>query len=52
MQFIVIYRQFVLRQELQDFGAIPIRKLKVKSILLIYALFVLLGKRRLEKELE
>lgn len=64
MQFIVIYRQFALGQELQDFediaiittvnslflisallyfGAIPIRKLKVKGILLIYALFVLLG---------
>lgn len=64
MQFIVIYRQFALGQELQDFediaiittvnslflisallyfGAIPIRKLKVKGILLIYALFVVLG---------
>ena len=64
MQFIVIYRQFALGQELRDFediaiittvnslflisallyfGAIPIRKLKVKGILLIYALFVLLG---------
>jgi hypothetical protein len=64
MQFIVIYRQFALGQELQDFediaiittvnslflisallyfGAIPIRKLQVKSILLIYALFVMLG---------
>ena len=64
MQFIVIYRQFALGQELRDFediaiittvnslflisallyfGAIPIRKLKIKSILLIYALFVILG---------
>ena len=64
MQFIVIYRQFALGQELKDFediaiittfnslflisallyfGAIPVRKLKVKSILLIYALFVILG---------
>ena len=64
MQFIVIYRQFALGQELRDFediaiittvnslflisallyfGAIPIRKLKIKSILLIYALFVVLG---------
>ena len=64
MQFIVIYRQFALGQEIQDFediaiittvnslflisalhyfGAIPIRKLKVKSILLISALFVVLG---------
>lgn len=64
MQFIVIYRQFALGQELQDFediaiittvnslflisallyfGAIPVRKLKIKRILLIYALFVVLG---------
>ena len=64
MQFVVIYRQFALGQELHEFedlaiittvnslflisallyfGAIPIRKLKVKSILLIYALFVTLG---------
>ena len=64
MQFIVIYRQFALGQEIQDFediaiittvnslflisallyfGAIPIRKLKIKSILLIYILFVVLG---------
>jgi len=64
MQFIIIYRQFALGQELQDFediaiittvnslflisallyfGAIPIRKLKIKSILFIYALFVALG---------
>jgi len=64
MQFIVIYRQFALGQEVQDFediaiittvnslflisallyfGAIPIRKLKIKSILLIYVLFVILG---------
>ena len=64
MQFILIYRQFVLGQEIQEFediaiittvnslflisallyfGAIPIRKLKIKSILLVYALFVILG---------
>jgi len=64
MQFIVIYRQFALGQELRDFediaiittvnslflvsallyfGAIPVRKLKIKSILLIYALIVVLG---------
>jgi len=64
MQGIVIYRQFALGQELQEFediailmtvntlflvsallyfGAIPIRKLKVKSILLIYLLLVVLG---------
>ncbi|MDX2444884.1 MAG: hypothetical protein QNK30_13900 [Bacteroidales bacterium] len=64
IQGIVIYRQFVLGQEIGDFediaiimtinslflisallyfGAIPIRKLKIKSILLIYALFIVLG---------
>ena len=64
MKDIVIYRQFALGQELQEFediailmtvntlflvsallyfGAIPIRKLKVKSILLIYLLLVVLG---------
>lgn len=64
MQGIVLYRQFALGQELQEFediailmtvntlflvsallyfGAIPIRKLKVKSILLIYLLLVVLG---------
>ncbi len=64
MQAVVIYRQFVLGQELHDFediaiimtinslflisallyfGAIPIRKLKIKSILLIYLLLVVLG---------
>jgi len=64
MQAVVIYRQFVLGQELRDFediaiimtvnslflisallyfGAIPIRKLKIKSILLIYLLLVTLG---------
>ena len=64
MQFIVIYRQFALGQNIRDFediaiivtvnslflisallyfGAIPIRKLKIKSILLIYALIVILG---------
>ena len=64
MQAVVIYRQFVLGQELRDFkdigiimtvnslflisallyfGAIPIRRLKIKSILLIYLLLVTLG---------
>ena len=64
IQGIVIYRQFVLGQEIRDFediaiimtinslflisallyfGAIPIRKLKIKSILLIYLAFVVLG---------
>ena len=64
MQAIVLYRQFVLGQELHEFedlailmtvnslflisallyfGAIPIRKLKIKSILLIYLLLVTLG---------
>ena len=61
---ILLYRQFVLRQELSDyediaiiltvnslflisallyFGAIPIRRLKVKSILLIYMVIVVAG---------
>jgi len=64
MQAVVIYRQFVLGQELSDFediaiimtvnslflisallyfGAIPIRKLKIKSILLVYLLLIFLG---------
>ena len=64
MQAVVIYRQFVLGQDIRDFediaiimtvnslflisallyfGAIPIRKLKIKSILLIYLLMVVLG---------
>lgn len=64
MQGIILYRQFVLKQEMKDFediavivtinslflisallyyGAIPIRKLKIKSILFIYLGFVLLG---------
>ncbi len=64
LQGIVIYRQFILGQNIYDFediavimvinslflisallyyGAIPIRKLKVKSILLIYVVFVALG---------
>jgi len=64
MQGIVLYRQFALGQELNEFediaiimtvntlflvsallyfGAIPLRKLKVKSILLIYLLLVVLG---------
>ncbi len=64
MQGIVLYRQFVLGQEIGDFediavimtvnslflisallyfGAIPIRKLKVKSLILIYLLFVVMG---------
>lgn len=64
MQGIVLYRQFALGQELQEFediaaimtvntlflvsallyfGAIPIQKLKVKSILLVYLLLVVLG---------
>ena len=64
MQGIVLYRQFVLGQELGDFediaiimtvnslfqisallyfGAIPIRKLKIKSLLLIYLLLIVLG---------
>jgi len=34
------------------FGAIPIRQLKIKNILLIYALIVILGKRKMEKDLE
>ena len=61
---ILLYRQFVLKQELSEFediaiimtinslflisallyfGAIPIRRLKVKSILLIYIVFVVIG---------
>ena len=61
---ILLYRQFVLRQELSDyediaiiltinslflisallfFGAIPIRRLKVKSILIIYVVLVVAG---------
>ena len=61
---IILYRQFVLRQELNDyediaiimtinslflisallyFGAIPIRRLKVKSILLIYVVWIVAG---------
>jgi magnesium-transporting ATPase (P-type) len=61
---VIIYRQFVLRQELSNyediaiiltinslflmsallyFGAIPIRRLKVKSILIIYAVLVVAG---------
>ena len=64
MQGIVLYRQFVLGQEMSDFediaiimtinslflisallyfGAIPIRKLKIKTLLLIYLLFVVMG---------
>lgn len=64
MQGIVLYRQFVLGQELSDFediaiimtinslflisallyfGAIPVRKLKIKSLVLIYLLLVILG---------
>lgn len=64
IQGIVIYRQFILGQEISDFediavimtvnslflisallyfGAIPIRKLKVKSILAIYAFIVIAG---------
>jgi hypothetical protein len=64
IQAIVIYRQFALGQELDEFediaiimtvnslflisallyfGAIPIRKLKVKSILLFYLLIITLG---------
>ena len=64
MQAVVIYRQFVLGQELRDFediaiimtvnslflicallyfGAIPVRKLKIRSIVLIYLLLVVLG---------
>lgn len=64
MQGIVLYRQFVLGQEMSDFediaiimtinslflisallyfGAIPIRKLRIKSIILIYLLFIVLG---------
>ncbi len=64
IQGIVIYRQFVLGQEIEDFediavimtinslflisallyfGAIPFRKLKIKSILLIYLGFIFLG---------
>ena len=61
---ILLYRQFVLGQEIEEFediaiiltinslfliaallyfGAIPIRRLKVKSILLIYAVWVVFG---------
>ena len=61
---ILLYRQFVLKQELSEyediaiiltinslflisallyFGAIPIRRLKVKSILLIYVVLVVAG---------
>ena len=61
---IILYRQFVLRQELNDyediaiimtinslflisallyFGAIPIRRLKVKSILIFYVVLVVAG---------
>lgn len=64
IQGIVIYRQFALGQNIDDFediaiimtinsiflisallyfGALPIRKLKVKSILLMYIVFVILG---------
>jgi len=64
MQGIVLYRQFIMGQNYNDFediailmtvnsvflisallyfGAIPIQKLKIKSILLIYLLFVVLG---------
>lgn len=64
MQGIVLYRQFVLGQEIGDFediaiimtvnslflisallyfGAIPLRKLKIKSLILIYLLLVLMG---------
>lgn len=64
IQGIVIYRQFALGQEIEDFediaiimtvnslflisallyfGAFSIQKLKLKSILAVYALFVVLG---------
>jgi hypothetical protein len=64
LQAIVLYRQFALGQELNDFedinivmtvntlflvsallyyGAIPVQKLKIKYILLIYLLLVVLG---------
>jgi hypothetical protein len=64
MQFILIYRQFVLGQEIREFegiaiittvnslflvsallyfGALPVRKLNIKSILLVYGLVVLMG---------
>jgi len=64
MQFIVLYRQFKLQQDISDFediaiimtinslflisgllyfGAIPVRKLKIKTILMIYIVFVILG---------
>lgn len=64
MQGILLYRQFVLGQNLSDFediaiivtintlflvsallyfGAIPLQKLKVKSMILIYAALVVLG---------
>ena len=64
MQGIVLYRQFVLGQEMSDFediaiimtinslflisallyfGAIPIRKLKIKSIILIYLFLIVMG---------
>ncbi len=64
MQGIVLYRQFVLNQEMSDFediaiimtinsiflisallffGAIQIRRLRIRSILLIYIVFVIIG---------
>lgn len=64
MQAIVLYRQFVLGQEMAEFedfaiimtinslflisallyfGAVPIRKLKIKTILLLFLGFVILG---------
>ena len=64
MQGIVLYRQFSLGQEIEEFqdiaiimtvnslflvsallyfGAIPVQKLKIKNILLIYILLVVLG---------
>jgi hypothetical protein len=45
MQAVVIYRQFVLGQELGDFKDIAI-------IMIFFIVFSILGKRKIEKELE
>ena len=34
------------------FGAIPVQKLKIKTILAFYAAIIVLGKRRINKKLE
>lgn len=64
LQGIIIYRQFVLGQDIHDFediavvltvnslfliaallyfGAIPLQKIRIRSILLVYALILILG---------